>query len=134
MKTYLIAFFGALVPMLILDGIWLSLTIRKFYGKYVGDLMASTPSLVPAALFYPLYIIGLLVFVILPSLKGEIGLGKVFLYGGLFGLVAYGTYDLTNQATLRNWSAIVTVVDMAWGACITGLASLIAVHVTRLWS
>ena len=47
--------------------------------------------------------------------------------GALFGLVAYGTYDLTNAATLKGWSLTVTVVDMLWGSLLTGLSSAVGV-------
>lgn len=134
MKTYIIAFFAGLIPMMVLDVIWLSLTVKNFYAKYIGDLMASSPSIAPALVFYPLYIFGLVVLVVMPAIKGDVSLCRVFLLGGLLGLMAYGAYDLTNQSILKNWSTIVTVVDMAWGALITGTAATIAVYLTKLWS
>lgn len=134
MKTIIIGALGFLVPMLILDFLWLSTMVKSFYGKYIGELLAPSPNFVPAIIFYILYCVGALVFVVLPALKGDFSFGKTFLLGALFGLVAYGTYDLTNQATLKTWSTVVTVVDLVWGAFITGVASTVALYFTKLWS
>lgn len=134
MKTIIIAILGFLVPMLILDFFWLTTMVKSFYGKYIGDLLAPSPNLTPAIIFYLLYCVGALVFVVLPALNGDWSFGKVFLFGALFGLVAYGTYDLTNQATLKTWATIVTVVDLAWGAFITSTASTVALYFVKLWS
>ena len=49
--------------------------------------------------------------------------------GALFGLVTYGTYDLTNAATLKGWSLTVTIVDMLWGAFLAGLSAAVGVWV-----
>ncbi|MEX0916555.1 MAG: DUF2177 family protein, partial [Candidatus Spechtbacterales bacterium] len=73
-------------------------------------------------------------FVVLPGVQGNFSFGKIFLFGALLGIVAYGTYDLTNQATLKNWPAIVSVVDIVWGAVLTGIAGLVAVLVVRYFS
>lgn len=81
--------------------------------------------------FYVLYAVGVVVLVVLPALEHEHPLGRAILYGALLGLVAYGTYDLTNQATLRGWSSVVTLVDMTWGAFLTGVVVAIAVTMAR---
>ncbi len=133
MKIITTAFFGFIIPMLLLDSIWLTTMVKTFYAKYIGQLFAPTPSIAPAIIFYLLYTVGVLVFVVFPALSGNYSLVKVFTYGALFGLVAYATYDLTNQATLKIWSTIITIVDLMWGAFITGTASTIAVWVSRLW-
>lgn len=132
MKTYIIGFFAVSVPMLILDAIWLSTMIKTFYTKYLGELFAAKPSLTPALVFYILYAIGLLYFVVLPLLKSNASWGTVFLTGAFLGLIAYGTYDLTNQATMKNWPTIVTLVDLVWGAFLTGTVSVIAVWIMKI--
>lgn len=133
MKTNLIAYLAALIPMLALDAIWLSVMVKTFYVKHIGDLMSSKPNLWPAVVFYVLYICGVLFFVVLPAIRGEFSLGKVFFIGAFLGMLTYMTYDLTNQATLKNWATIVTVVDILWGAFITGLAATISVWFTRMF-
>ena len=96
--------------------------------------MAKSPNLIAAGLFYLLYALGLTVLVILPAAKGETGFLKIFLLGALLGLVAYSTYDLTNLATIKNWPLMVTLVDILWGTLYTGIASIIAVYVARLFT
>jgi len=120
--------------MLVADGIWLTTMGKRFYGAQLGHLMGSTLKWGPVAVFYPLYAIGVMVLVVLPAVQAKTPLLKVFLLGALLGLIAYAAYDLTNQATLKNWPFIVTVVDMAWGALLTGVVGVVAVYLTRLWA
>jgi len=118
--------------MLIIDGVWLMLMAKSFYGKYLGHLMADTPHLPPAAIFYIIYILGLTVLIIEPALSGNSSYLKIFLFGALFGLVAYSTYDLTNQATLKDWPLIVTVVDLVWGTLLTGTVAVVTTIIVKL--
>ena len=119
-----IAAVSCLLPMLALDGLWLNTMLKRFYAPRMVNLLSDTPSLVPAGIFYLIYAAGLSVLIVLPSVKNGDGAMKVFLRGALFGFVCYATYDLTNQATLKAWSSSLTLVDMAWGAFLTGTASL----------
>ncbi len=120
------SFFAVLVPLLIIDAVWLSTMSKAFYAKHLGGLMAPNPVWAAAGIFYIIYTIGVVFFVVTPAIAGSLPAWQVVLRGALFGLVAYATYDLTNQATLANWSTIVTVVDLIWGAVLTGVASVIA--------
>lgn len=131
MKTFLISYGIAFLIMLVIDGLWLGIMTKTFYGKYLAHLMSASPQLLPAALFYLSYILGLILLVVLPALTGNTSLLKVFLLGALLGFVAYGTYDLTNQATLRDWPLIVTVVDLIWGTLLTGTTSALTVFIVR---
>ncbi len=131
MKTGLIAYFSALVPMLAIDAVWLVTMSKRFYSVRIGSLMAESPRVVPAAIFYLVYILGVTILVAVPAVNDEWGFLKIFLLGALLGLVAYGTYDLTNQATLKEWPLIVTVVDLIWGSLLTGVISIISVAVTH---
>jgi uncharacterized membrane protein len=108
--------------ILALDMFWLIVVANKFYRGVLGSIMREKASLPPAVIFYVLYLVGLTVFVTAPaaSVAGAFG------YGALFGLVAYGTYDLTNAATLKIWATKLTVVDMLWGALLSSLAAGIA--------
>ncbi len=131
MKTNLIAYFATLIPMIAFDAAWLGAMAKRFYAPRLGNLMAATPSLLPAGIFYLVYAGGIICFVVLPGIVGEWSLGKLFLWGAFFGSVAYATYDLTNQATLRNWPLALTIVDLVWGALLTGSVSVIAALITR---
>lgn len=134
MSTNIIAYLSSLVSLLVIDAVWLTVMVKRFYVPNLGGIMSSSPKLLPAAIFYLLYTVGVVFFIIKPALIGDFGLLKVFAYGAFFGLIAYSTYDLTNHATIDNWPVVVTVVDMAWGAFVTGTVSLIAVYVTRYFS
>jgi len=134
MKTFLIAYASAIVSMLAIDLVWLSLTMKPFYQKYIGHLLAEAPSILPAVIFYLIFIFGLTFLIINPALTGNFSYLKLFLYGALFGLVAYATYDLTNQATMKNWPVIVTIVDLIWGSLLTGTVAVIAKFVTKFFS
>jgi len=132
MKSFLISYATAFVSMLAIDAVWLSVMAKRFYTPYIGHLLADAPRFVPAGIFYMLYIFGMVFFVVSPALANGASLLKVFLSGALLGLFAYATYDLTNQATLKSWPAIVTLVDLAWGALLTGTIAVLAVVVTRM--
>ncbi|MGE5235805.1 MAG: DUF2177 family protein [Acidobacteriota bacterium] len=106
-----------LATFLALDGVWLGLVARDFYRRELGHLLSPTVRWVPAALFYLLYIAVLLILVVVPNSKRR--LVRTVLLGGLFGLCAYATYDLTNLATVSGWPASVALADMVWGAVVT---------------
>jgi uncharacterized membrane protein len=111
-------YFLALFIFLCIDALWLGLVAPGFYRSQIGHLMAETPNLLAAGIFYLLFVGALVFFVIEPALR--IGtIRDVVVRGALFGLVTYATYDLTNLATLRDWPLLVTVVDLAWGTILT---------------
>ena len=118
------AYVAALVTLCAGDGVWLS-TMLQTYRRALGNLLAATPAFAPAALFYLLYAAGVVTLVVLPGVTAR-RWGLVAARGGLFGLVAYGTYDLTNQATLRDWPVWLTVLDMGWGTVLTAVAATLA--------
>ena len=127
MKKALIAYVATLLAFLLLDGLWLGVLMAPTYRELLGSLMLEKPLLVPAAVFYCLYVFGCVVFVVLPSLTWQ----RAARLGALLGLVAYGTYDLTNWATLRGWSAQVSLMDWAWGTFATALACTVGFWVAR---
>ncbi len=120
-----------LLSMGVLDAIWLSTMTSRLYRREMPALLLETPAWAPAVAFYLLYAVGVVLLVVRPALDGDWTLGRVVGTGALLGLVAYGTYDLTNQATLRGWSTLVTVVDMTWGATLTAIVATIAVAAAR---
>jgi len=124
----LYALIGAvtLVIFLALDTVWIGMVaLPNFRAAFGADLLFRP---VPGVLFYLLYLAGILFFVVRPALES----GRwttALVHGALFGLVAYGTYDLTNYATLRPWSLGLTVSDMIWGAFVTAVSSALGVVV-----
>lgn len=119
--AYLLAGFSFVV----IDFLWLSMMVPRLYRPALGELLLAKPNMVAAALFYLVYPVGLAVFAVQNGLQTH-SAGQAFLLGALFGGLAYATYDLTNLATLRNWSVQVTVIDILWGAVASGLASAFA--------
>lgn len=133
MKTFFIALISTLAPLLVLDAVWLSTTLKGFYSPKLAHLTAQSPSYTPAIIFYIVYAIGLTILVILPAIQGNFSLTKIFCYGALMGLMAYAAYDLTNQSTLKDWPVVVTIVDMAWGTFLSGVVSVISVYIVGMF-
>jgi uncharacterized membrane protein len=131
MKTIVIAYVFTLLPMLAVDTVWLVTMSKRLYAPRLGSLLAESPRLAAAAIFYLLYALGPAFLVVAPAVDDGAGFLKVALLGALLGLVAYGTYDLTNQATLKKWPTFITVIDLVWGALLTGAVSIISVSITR---
>lgn len=122
-----------LITLLILvvsDFTWFKLT-SSFYNKEIGFLFGSKINYIPAAIFYLVYALGIVFFVVNPQIKADSSYLTVFLIGAFFGLIAYGTYDFTNNATINNWPVIVTVVDILWGMSVTGLSSLLVYTISH---
>ena len=131
MRRVLIEYMSALVAMLALDSVWLNLTASRLYQPLLGDFLRPDPDLVAAALFYLVYVGGAVFFAVVPA-RGR-PLGQAARHGALFGIVAYATYDLTNQATVRGWPILITVLDICWGAILTAVAATVASWVSRRW-
>jgi uncharacterized membrane protein len=120
-KLYVVTF----IAFCAIDMIWLGLVARTFYQKHLGFLMAPTPNWLAAIIFYLLFIVGILLFVVVPGLK-ENSLTTTLLRAALFGLITYSTYDLTNLATVKDWPVLVTVVDMIWGTVLSVSVSFVS--------
>ena len=131
MKRFVAASVVALATLLLLDGPWLTLMGPRFYTPRLAHLLSASPQWAAAGAFYLLYALGVALLAVLPALESGRRPSQAFARGALLGLVAYGTYDLTNQATLRDWPLIVTLVDMAWGTFLTGVAGAVAFSAAR---
>jgi uncharacterized membrane protein len=107
-----------------IDFAWLALTSSPIYQPALGTLLADKPDLAAAAAFYAIYVLGLTQFTV-RAWEPVASWPRFALRAALFGLVAYATYDLTNQATLRNWPAWLTAIDLAWGAVVTAVSSVL---------
>jgi uncharacterized membrane protein len=122
MSPYLRAYIATAIAFVALDASWLSVMGPRFYKPLLQGLLADTVRPVPALLFYILYVGGIVVFAVAAgSASGR--LAGVIIRAVVFGLVAYATYDLTNQATMRTWPAVVTITDLAWGMFATAVAA-----------
>ncbi len=118
----LILYFSTAVIFFAADAVGLRLLIRPVFERHVGHLFADQFRIVPAALFYLAYVAGVLWFVSIPALRT--GDSVAALAGGvLLGLMAYGTYEFTNYATLRDWSVQQVAIDTTWGAILTGFSA-----------
>lgn len=126
MTTYI----TTLVTLGVIDAVWLFST-AGFYKTKLGHLFADKPNLIPAVIFYLIYTAGLVHFVINPALKSGFNWMQILGAGAFFGLIAYATYDLTNNATMKDWPVLITVLDIVWGMVLTGVVSLIVVWIPR---
>lgn len=116
----------------IIDAIWLSVIANKFYKAQLGPLLLEKPNLIAAVLFYVIYVVGIVVFALMPALAA--GDWKVaFGLGALFGLVAYATYDLTNLATLKGFPVKIVIVDLIWGTLLTATVTALSYGVITKW-
>ena len=123
--TQALAFAAVLVIFSVIDTLWLTNMGDRVYRPLIGEVLADRFRLVPAIAFYTLYAVGLTVFAVLPGLKSG-DWKTALMWGALFGLFAYGTYDLTNYATLKTWGLKITVLDMTWGVVVSGVSSAAA--------
>ncbi len=110
LKLYGIAF----VVFFVVDLIWLGLVAKDLYNKEIGSLLKPDVNWAAAIIFYLLFILGLVIFVINPSVEAG-SLSKAMMLGAFFGLVTYATYDLTNLATMRDFTLKITLIDLTWG-------------------
>ena len=130
MKVLLSAYFTTLAALFGIDFVWLSLASEKLYRPILKDILVDGFRPAPAIAFHLVYAAGLVYFAVRPGLASE-SWGRAVLNGALFGFFAYATYDLTSQATLRNWTTTLTVADMAWGTILSALAAAIGVAATK---
>jgi len=113
MKLQIIAYIATALVFLGFDAIWLTTMGDRFYRPIIGDIMLEKFSPMPAIVFYLLYVLGMVIFAVTQAL----------IYGALFGFFAYVTYDLSNQATLKRWTTLLSVTDIAWGTIVTGVSA-----------
>src|SRR5512138_553240 len=111
MAFYIKLYFITLLAFFAIDMVWLGWIARSFYRKELGFLLSPDTNWIAAIIFYLLFILGILVFVVLPGLEDN-SIKATILRAALFGLVTYATYDLTNLATVKDWPLLVTIVDL----------------------
>ncbi len=125
MRQLVIAWIAAALSFVVMDAVWLSQVAPRLDMPLIGEILTDKVDFLAAAIFYLIYITGIIVLAVGPALNNG-GVKRAALFGAMLGLVAYGSYDLTNQATLKVWDVRVTLADMAWGVVITTAASAIA--------
>ena len=127
--TYLCAYLSTLAIFLICDMAWLGTMASRLYRPTLGDILLANVNLPPAVAFYLIYPAGLVVFAVLPGLKSG-SLVQAALGGALFGFFSYLTYDLTNQATVRNWTSQLSLLDVSWGTLLGAISATVACWIT----
>jgi len=132
-RDFAIHFVAALLAFLVCEIAWLGFVARDFYYSEIGFLLSDSPNWYAAAAFYVVFITGLTVFVVTPAVRRGSRWSGVA-WGAFFGVVTYATYDLTNLATVEGWPLSVTLVDIAWGATISAIATLVSVSVGIRWA
>jgi uncharacterized membrane protein len=118
------AVIGIASALLVLDLVWLSFAIGPVFKKTLGDWVRADILYVPAAAFYALYVVGIYFFAVKPAYAQPRYLASALARGAFLGLLAYGTYDLTNLATLRAWTVSLAIIDMSWGTFLTAVAAV----------
>lgn len=122
MTRYIAAYLATLIVFLAIDFVWLSSAANVLYKPILKDILLPEFKIAPALVFYALFPLALVIFGVAAGIRTG-NWTDALLYGALFGFFAYATYDLTNQATLRNWETKLTVIDMIWGSFVSGTAA-----------
>jgi uncharacterized membrane protein len=131
-KQKTIAFIVILVALILADTLWFVISLDRLYRPMMGDLLSPAPNLFSALGFYLLYAVGLCYFIVFPRLlDAKTNIAKLICDAALFGLVAFATYDLTALAVIRNFSAKLALIDMAWGMSAAIFSCLFAVLLTK---
>jgi uncharacterized membrane protein len=125
MPATVVAYGVSLVTFVVVDLIWLGMMASRFYKPTLGDMALHRAFLPPAIAFYLIYPLGLVIFAVEPATRSGSALAAI-VSGALFGFFTYATYDLTNHATLRNWSLSLTVIDIMWGTLLGAVVSYVA--------
>jgi uncharacterized membrane protein len=125
MLPYIVAWIVSALAFLGLDAIWLTTMTPRLYKPLIGELMRPSPDMGAAGAFYVIYVSAIVFFAVAPGLE-KASMAKALLNGAILGFVAYATYDLSNQATLRIWDLRLTLANMAWGTFATAIAAGVA--------
>ena len=130
MTRYALIYVFTLAVFLAIDYVWLTQAAKSFYFERLGPLLAENPKLGAAAVFYAIYVVGILYFAVMPGIQ-EGAARTALINGALFGFFAYATYDMTNYATLKVWPVSVVLVDVAWGTFLTSVSAFAGYWISR---
>jgi uncharacterized membrane protein len=118
------------VVFFIVDMAWLGFIAKDLYKKYLGDFLSEQVNWTAAVVFYLLFIVGVFIFAIMPSVEKNSVVSAITL-GALFGFFTYATYDLTNLATLKGWPVTIVFIDIIWGSVLTGIVSTAGFYIVK---
>jgi uncharacterized membrane protein len=122
-----VLYLATLIVLVPIDFLFLGIVARGFFTAEVGDMLGEI-RLAPAILFYLLYVAGILIFV---SGKAGATPSSTPVYGALFGLMCYATFELTSLSMLRHWSWAVVGVDVCWGSFVTAISSTLGLAIAN---
>ncbi|MHA7877287.1 DUF2177 family protein [Roseivivax sp.] len=125
----LILYISTALIFLVLDAIMLTGVMKPLFSRHLGDMMRDSPMMLPAVGFYLAYVAGLLFLVSAPALRDGDPL-RAALQGAVLGAMAYGTYEFTSMAVMKNWSWQMVAADTLWGAALTGISAGAGVWIT----
>jgi len=128
-KTYVLTF----LIFLAVDFVWLGLIAKQLYQRHLGHLFRDQVNWYAAFLFYLIFVFGILIFVVSPALKEHVWT-HALLMGLIFGLVTYATFDLTSLALFQGWTMPIVVIDILWGAVLSGIVSTAGFFIARWFS
>ncbi len=126
MTKHIFAYGATLITFVAIDLVWLMWLARPTYVAEMGSLLKKEPHLAAAAAFYLLYAAGLMFFAVSPGIRAGSVMHALFL-GAALGLVAYGTYDLTNLSVVEGFNLRIALIDLAWGTALSGATAAIVV-------
>lgn len=128
--TVIILYASTVLVFLALDALMLSRVIKPLFERHIGDLMLTEIRLLPAALFYLAFIAGVVWLISLPALRAGAPL-QALIGGAVIGAMAYGTYEFTSYAIMKDWHPTMVVADVVWGTFLTGVSAWAGVAITR---
>lgn len=121
-KSILTAYLATIIILVAIDFLWLSVTVDRLYRPAIGDMLLSEFKLAPAIMFYLFYAAGIVFLAVRSGLVAN-SVATALVHGAVLGFTAYATYELTNLATLKNWSLTLTIADILWGTCLTAVSA-----------
>jgi len=127
LKLYLLT-----VPVFfVIDLIWLGVVAKGYYRRHLDFILSPHVNWPAAITFYLIYIIGIIVFAVVPAIdRGS--LTRALVWGGLYGFFTYATYDLTNMALIKGWPLKIVVVDILWGMVLCAMVAMASFGISRV--
>lgn len=129
-KILFISYLLTFIVFLMIDMLWLGVIAKNIYRKYLGNLLADRVNWTAAFIFYFIYVVGISIFAIYPSVN-EGSAYNAILMGALFGFFTYATYDLTNLATLKGWPLPIVIIDIIWGSVLSAAVSISGFYIVN---
>lgn len=123
-----ILYSATVVIFLGLDAVMLKLHMQPLFQRHLGDALLDSPRFGPAAVFYAAYIAGVLYLVSYPALRSGTAL---VVPAAIIGAMAYGTYEFTSYAIMKDWSPVMVATDVIWGTVLTAVSAWGGVAITR---